>query len=220
MICGIDEAGRGPVLGDLVIAGILLKEKDIEILKESGVKDSKKLTRNQREELYKFLVSNFEYHLIKVSPCEIDESRKTISLNEIEAIKFAEILNVLRPSRAFIDCVGTVPENFQQHINKKLDTKCELIVEHRADNTYPVVSAASIIAKVERDRGIERLKEIYGEIGSGYPSDPKTINFIHRYADENGNFPEFVRKSWKTSSRVLTRVLNMKRWREYGIMLK
>jgi ribonuclease HII len=208
MICGIDEAGRGPVLGDLVIAGMLIDEKDISILEKSGIKDSKKLTRNRREELYKFLVSNFRYHLIKVSPHEIDESRKRINLNEIEAMKFAKVLDILKPTRAFIDCVGTVPETFFGLINKNLAWRCKLIIEHKADDTYPVVSAASIIAKVERDRGIEKLKEEYGEIGSGYPSDPKTIDFIRRCSDENGAFPEFVRKSWKTSSRALNMRLN------------
>jgi len=208
MICGIDEAGRGSVLGNLVIAGVFCGEDEIERLEEIGVKDSKKLSRSERAKLYKKLVSEFKYLVIKISPLEIDKRRKRISLNELEGEKFAEIINVLKPEKAYVDCADAVPANFRSHIMKKLNHACELIIEHRADETYPIVSAASIIAKVERDEGIKKLGEEYGGIGSGYPSDPKTIAFIENWYRKNRSMPSFVRKSWKTVSRVKNRRLS------------
>jgi ribonuclease HII len=202
MICGIDEAGRGSVLGNLVIAGVFCGEDEVERLGEIGVKDSKKLSKSERAKLYKKLVSEFEYLVIKISPSEVDKRRKRISLNELEGEKFAEIINVLKPEKAYIDCADVVPANFRNHIMKKIDCKCELIIEHKADAAYPIVSAASIIAKVERDAGIEKLGEEYGDIGSGYPSDPKTIAFIENWYRKNRFLPGFMRKSWKTASRV------------------
>jgi ribonuclease HII len=73
----------------------------------------------------------------------------------------------------------------------------QVISEHQADRNYPVVSAASIIAKVERDHTIEELKCNYGDFGSGYMSDPKTKNFLYTLARKRGEYPDFVRRSWK-----------------------
>ncbi|MBI5254026.1 MAG: ribonuclease HII [Euryarchaeota archaeon] len=206
MLCGIDEAGRGSVLGDLVIAGISCSEDEIERLEEIGVKDSKKLSRSERAKLYKKLVSEFEYLVVKITPPEID--KRSISLNKLEGEKFAEIINIIKPERAYVDCADVIPANFRSYIMKKLNRACELVIEHKADVAYPIVSAASIIAKVERDEGIKKLEEEYGDIGSGYPSDPKTIAFIENWYRKNHFMPSFVRKSWKTTSRVKNRRLS------------
>lgn len=206
MLCGIDEAGRGSMLGDLVIAGISCGEDDVERLRQIGVKDSKKLNERKRAEVYQKLVSGFRYHVIRVTPSEID--KRSMSLNELEGEKFAEIINILKPEKAYIDCADVIPANFRSHIMKKLNHACELIIEHRADVAYPIVSAASIIAKVERDKGIEKLGEEYGDLGSGYPSDPKTIAFIENWYRKNRSMPSFVRNSWKTASRVKNRRLS------------
>lgn len=200
--CGIDEAGRGPVIGDLVIAGILCAPSEMDRLSEIGVRDSKQLSRAKRAEIYKMLASEFRYHVVRISPNEIDESRKKITLNELEGLKFAEVINVLKPEKAYIDCADVKPENFRLHMLKALKHKCELVIEHNADKSYPVVSAASIIAKVERDMGIAELAKEYGDVGSGYPSDQKTIKFIEEWYKKNKSFPEFVRKSWKTSTAI------------------
>ncbi len=197
MICGIDEAGRGPVLGNLVIAGVLCKEEDIGVLKSMGVKDSKKLNSGTRTELYKELTSRFRYHVLNVLPHELDAS----NINHLEAAKFAEVINELKPRITYVDCADVSPQNFERHRRKKLEFECELVIEHRADETYPVVSAASIIAKVERDKCIEDLKKKYGDIGSGYPSDPRTIAFIEEWFYKNRSFPHFARKKWKTLDR-------------------
>lgn len=200
MICGVDEAGRGSMLGDLVIAGISCGEDDVEYLGKIGVRDSKKLNKRKRAELYEKLTSEFKYHIVRISPSEID--KRSISLNELEGEKFGEIINALMPAKAYLDCADAVPANFHRYVLKSLNCSCELIIEHKADVTYHIVSAASIVAKVERDAGIEQLKRQYGEIGSGYPSDPKTIAFIENWYRKNRFMPNFVRKSWKTASRI------------------
>ncbi len=203
MICGLDEAGRGPVLGPLVIAGALCEEKEQRRLKEMGVRDSKKLSSTKREKLYEDLVASLDYCVIKVSAVELDEARKGgTSLNELEGAKFADIINQLGPSRAYIDCADVSPANFRGYMAKNLSCTCDLVIEHRADEKYPIVSAASIIAKVERDREIELIRREYGEVGSGYTHDPRTIAFIENYYREKGEFPGFVRRSWKTASRA------------------
>ncbi len=200
MICGVDEAGRGSMLGDLVIAGISCGEDDVEYLGKIGVRDSKKLNKRKRAELYEKLTSKFKYHIVRISPSEID--KRSISLNELEGEKFGEIINALMPAKAYLDCADAVPANFHRYVMKSLNCSCELIIEHRADATYPIVSAASIIAKVERDDGIKKLQEKYGDLGSGYPSDEKTIAFLENWYKKNRFLPSFVRKSWKTIARI------------------
>jgi ribonuclease HII len=85
-----------------------------------------------------------------------------------------------------------------------LPFKVQIISEHKADKKYPIVSAASIIAKVERDKAIKEIEEKYGEVGCGYPTDPKTIKFLEKYLKKYGKYPEFVRKSWKPAKRLKT----------------
>ncbi len=196
------------MLGPLVVAAIACEEDNLQCLKEIGVRDSKKLKASKRAELYETLASQFQYQVIKISPQELDSyRRKGGSLNELEGAKFAELINRLKPSKAYLDCADVSPSNFRRLVIKTLTHPCELIIEHKADDRYPIVGAASIIAKVERDRDIELLKEEYGEIGSGYPSDSKTIAFIETWYKEKHEFPSFVRKTWKTSSRVKNRKL-------------
>lgn len=198
MICGVDEAGRGPVIGPLVIAGVLASEEDFEALTQMGVKDSKKLAKNTRTRLYQEITKNYNYYSVKVAPKEIDNLRKKMTLNKIEAIKFAEVINKLKPKKAYIDAADAVPANFKKAIEETLKQPTALIVEHKADENYPIVSAASIIAKVERDMVIEKLSQKYGNIGSGYPADPTTQLFLKEWYQKNKSFPDIVRESWKT----------------------
>ncbi len=202
MICGVDEAGRGPVIGPLVIAGVLASEEDFEALTRMGVKDSKKLAKNTRTRLYEEITENYSYYSVKVAPREIDIMRKKMTLNKIEAIKFAEVINKLTPKKAYIDAADAVPGNFKKAIEETLKQPTTLIVEHKADETYPIVSAASIIAKVERDRVIEKLSQKYGNIGSGYPADPTTQRFLKEWYQKHKSFPDIVRESWKTIEKL------------------
>ncbi|MDI6730093.1 MAG: ribonuclease HII [Candidatus Altarchaeum sp.] len=210
--CGIDEAGRGPVIGPMVMACCCFDEDGIAKLKELNVKDSKQLTPKRREFLEeKIKEIALKYIIKKISPIEIDETRKQISLNDIEAKEISEMLSELDktmtdvPSVIYIDSPENIQENFTKKILKFMPSlsssqkaigknKFNIISEHFADSKYIEVSVASILAKVERDREIENLKKIYGDFGSGYPSDPKTVAFLK---NNKSKIPrEIIRKSW------------------------
>jgi len=198
MICGIDEAGRGPVLGPMVMAGVLIDETKIKKLRDMGVRDSKQLNSKEREILYKKILGIVEkYKIISISPEEIDFHLKdsTLSLNILEARITSKILNALSPKKAFIDLPDRNKLRYETYIKQKLNNTVELICEYKADYKYPVVSAASILAKVTRDKYIEQLQDWIGEdFGSGYPSDPKTIAFLEKHW--NNPSITFIRREW------------------------
>jgi ribonuclease HII len=217
-ILGIDEAGRGSVIGPLVICGLVIDEKDEHKLREIKVKDSKQLTPKKREELAP-KIEKIATHMVvlRVPACKIDANRrKGVNLNQIEAMKMAEIINLLEPDKAIIDSPAYNTNKFRDYLWSKLENKnVELACENYADETYPVVSAASIIAKVDRDANIEELKKKVGyDFGVGYPHDAKTIEFLNKLAEQDGGrLPMFVRHTWDTAERIMIehkqlRVLN------------
>jgi len=206
-IVGIDEAGRGAVLGPLVLCGLLIDEKDEIKLKKLGVKDSKQLTPKKREELApKIEKIGTNIVIIRVPSAKIDANRKRgINLNQIEAIKMAEIINLLEPDKAIVDAPSYNTNKFRDYLFSKIENKkMELVSENYADQNYPVVSAASIIAKVNRDEAIDELKQKVGEdFGVGYPHDPRTIEFIKRLAKEkHGMLPDYIRHTWDTVEEI------------------
>ena len=197
LVLGIDEAGRGPLIGPMVMAGVLADEADLAYLAKIGVKDSKMLSRAKRNELFiKIKEIANKYEIVVVSPEEIDNavnSGKT-NLNYLEADKSAEIINKIGNGvKAFIDCPSNNIENYKAYLLKAAKVNANLVVEHKADEKYIVVSAASILAKVTRDNEIDKLKKAYGDFGSGYPSDPRTVSFLK----QNPDLPIY-RKSWAT----------------------
>ena len=207
LVAGVDDAGRGCVIGPLVIAGVLMKDKDLPKLVQLDVKDSKLLSPRRRETLaveIKRIVS--KYNVIKLAPKDIDKvvetGRKHHKLNRLEAQTMAKIIELLAPDIAYVDASDVLEERFGQHISELLPFKVEIVSEHKADRKYPIVSAASIIAKVERDTEITELTEKYGDFGCGYPTDPKTISFLRKYLKEFGEYPDCVRKSWKPAKKV------------------
>ncbi|WP_457555542.1 ribonuclease HII [Candidatus Pyrohabitans sp.] len=201
-LLGIDEAGRGPVLGSLVIAGIVCMEDEIPELIKLGVRDSKTLSPARREELFAELTSCFSYSTVELTPQEIDSRhRRRESLNQMEARAMLSLIHRFSPEVAYIDCVGRSTQKF---IHMLGNVSCKLVVEHRADRRYPIVSAASIIAKVVRDRSLEELKQEYGDFGSGYPGDPRTVAFLK---ENLSSLPPFVRTTWRTLSRIKNRSL-------------
>lgn len=207
LVAGVDEAGRGCVVGPLVVAGISVKSENLQLLTELGVKDSKLLTAKKRENLYPEIIELTEkHHIIKLPPAQIDKvvqsSRTLHKLNRLEAQTMAKIVEVLRPDEAYVDAADVVAHRFGNHITECLRFKTRIVSEHKADRTYPIVSAASIIAKVERDGEIAKLRVKYGDFGSGYLTDDKTTIFLKRLLDENGSYPSFIRKSWKPAQRV------------------
>lgn len=204
IICGIEEAGRGPVIGSMVICGIACGEKDIKKLRELGVKDSKALSPERREELYpKIMKIAKKCEIVKVTPKEIDMRFEVgVNLNKLEAIKMAEIINKIKPDIVYVDAPSSNPDGFKRELKKYLKIHPKIISENYADVKYPIVSAASIIAKVERDKEIKEISEEYGiDIGPGYSHDERTIKFVKELI-KKGKIPDFVRKSWDTFKRL------------------
>ena len=195
LVCGVDDAGRGSVLGPLVIAGIVIKQTKVNQLKKQGIRDSKKLTPLARERLYKKIINIVDdYYVAKISPKVIDKSVFNHSLNHLEAQYMAKVISKLSPSIAFVDSCDVNPHRFGKEISKlTLHTKIKSY--HHADSRFVVVSAASILAKVSRDRVITKLKKKHN-VGSGYPSDPKTKAFVKKSIKRNESMT-FIRKSWK-----------------------
>lgn len=201
-ILGVDEAGRGSVLGPMVIAGVIIPEKMNKVLERMGVKDSKRIVPHRRTILSRKLKKMFEYDIIVITARQIDEMRADgINLNEIEKNAMEELILRLKPEKAIVDAVDVKPERFQENLRK--DTGFDIIAEHKADDNYIQVSAASIIAKAERDAQIEEINKEFiktGGIGSGYPSDPTTKKFLTNYTYDE--MPDFVRRSWNTVSKM------------------
>lgn len=194
----------------MVICGICFERESLDDLIQIGVKDSKKLTRKKRAALFEILKNNCHaYEISVVSPEEIDARKgKKISLNHLEALKMQKIINILKPDIIYIDAADVNEKRFGTLIQNALDYHPKKIIsKHKADDLFPIVSAASILAKVRRDAFIEDLKKLYGDIGSGYPSDKKTIDFLRGYICQNKCVPEFCRKSWKTTKKILSEEL-------------
>jgi ribonuclease HII len=205
-IAGVDDAGRGPVIGPLVIAGVLIDEDRVHELVSMGVRDSKLLTPESRTDLaqrIRGIALKIAYD--ELSPAKIDEvvlrARKLQKLNLLEAKSMAKVITDLEPNAVWVDASDVKPERYARQILDDLPTNLKrtvLISEHKADRKYPVVSAASIMAKVRRDARIRELWEEYGNFGSGYVTDPTTIEFLKKWRRAHADFPAIVRRSWKT----------------------
>jgi len=209
-IAGVDDAGRGSIIGPLVIAGVLFDDKDLHKLMDLGVKDSKRLSPRRREQLAAEIKElALKYHIAMLSPAEIDKvvetGRKLHKLNRLEAQTMAKVITILKPDVAYVDASDVLADRFKQHIAENLPLKVQIISEHKADANYPIVSAASILAKVERDKAISELQEKHGNIGCGYPTDHNTIKFLEGWIRKFGFYPDFVRKSWKPAKRLKTK---------------
>ncbi|MFB5610122.1 MAG: ribonuclease HII [Nitrosarchaeum sp.] len=201
-ICGVDDAGRGSMLGPLVISGILIDKKKLKKLSSLGVKDSKKLSSKTREFLYKEIIKIVDdYYIVKITPRSIDASVKKHCLNDLEAKYMAKVVSKLNPDTSYVDSCDVNPIRFGKEISR-LSNNHKIKSYHHADSRFVIVSAASILAKVTRDRAIERLRKNH-DLGSGYPSDAKTVKFVTKYYKTNHSLPTFVRKSWKPVQKIL-----------------
>ncbi len=207
LIGGIDEAGRGPVLGPMIVAMVIADEKALDKFKAYGVKDSKKLSPYMREKLYAIIKEESRYVAsLTIEPHEIDEAVfNGHRLTVLEAEKMAALINKVDViDIIYIDAAHIDANYFKNIIQSNLTRNMNIVCEHNADERYVSVSAASIIAKVERDKIIKKLKEMYGDFGSGYPSDQKTINFLKQWINTHDTLPPFARKSWSTIKKLLT----------------
>jgi len=207
IMAGVDEAGRGSVIGPLVLAGVSLEENDLPKLRNLGVKDSKLLSSQRRERLaIQIRDVALNCHVLFLSPTDIDivvnSKRRLHKLNRLEAQAMARVITILKPNVVYVDAADVLADRFGEHIKENLSFELKVVSEHKADLTYPIVSAASIIAKVERDNVISQLQKKHGKLGCGYPSDLKTMKFLEDWIKKFGSYPDFVRKSWKTAKRV------------------
>jgi ribonuclease HII len=213
-IAGVDEAGRGSVIGPLVVCAVAINATKISMLKEIGVRDSKLLSATARDRLYDEIINIVdEYAVCIVEPKVIDAYVNRNALNMLEAKMFAQVIAEVKPSLAYIDACDINPARFTKVIasslsSYKLQFTTMLSASHKADKRNVLVGAASIIAKVTRDKAIERLKSIHGDFGSGYPSDAKTIRFINHMLSK-GITLECIRYSWKPVKILLSRVTSI-----------
>ena len=201
-ICGVDDAGRGSMIGPLVIAGIRIEKKNISKLRKLGVRDSKKLSSKKRDLLYKEILKIVDsYHVIRIPPRTIDKYVFEHNLNHLEAKKMAEVISNLNPDISYVDSCDVNAARFGREISD-LSNKSKVKSYHYADSRFVVVSAASIIAKVSRDRSIMRLNKT-SNLGSGYPSDKKSVNYVKKIVSSKKALPTSVRKSWKPVQKIL-----------------
>ncbi len=190
-------------MGAMVVAGVSATREALKELKEVGVKDSKRLTRRQRETLYpEILKLSSRVYWAQIDPVEIDVAvalgRRYRNLNYLEARYFAKVIDELDARTVTVDACDTVPERFKGAIADNMRSSCRLRALHKADRDYPAVSAASVVAKVERDRQADRLRQLHGDFGSGYPSDRKTKDYFARWLRDGKQPPDWTRRSWRS----------------------
>lgn len=195
MVLGLDEAGRGCVLGPLVVGAFYCDEDQLAAMKEAGVTDSKKLSAKRRQALRALLPQHGTGRITEVSPAQIDAG----NINTLEEAEFVALTLHFRPAALYLDAPvhpRGIPK-LRDRLHRALKPHGltpDMIIEPKADLTYTVVGAASIFAKVHRDAQIEAL----GAVGSGYPSDPKTRAWIKGFFDRNEPLPACVRTRWGT----------------------
>lgn len=206
IVGGVDEAGRGSVIGPMVVAGVAVSESKLAELRRMGVRDSKKLTPRARARLFGDIVRTVDSVCVrKVEPAEIDECVMFRGLNTLEARVMAGVIDSVGADEVYVDSCDVKPARFKDSIEQRMVCRPRRIHSlHRADSLNVAVSAASIIAKITRDQEIQELRNKYGPgIGSGYPSDATTIDFLRNWIAERGEAPEFARKSWKPVRHLL-----------------
>lgn len=192
LVLGIDEAGRGPAIGPMIVAGVLYDITIEKRLVEMGVRDSKKLSRTKRELLEKEIKKIVQRYWIDTISVQTMDRR---NLNSLEIESFISIINKSSADSVFLDALvqKSKIDNLTKKIKDSVGKRLSITALNHADEIYPCVSAASILAKVERDRIISNLRTIYGDFGSGYPGDEKTKRFIREWH----RFPQIVRKRWQ-----------------------
>lgn len=203
LVLGIDEAGRGCVLGPMVVAGFLVREDRIHLLREAGARDSKALDPSRRQRMRPRLLELAERVVLRaVPPAELDAR----SLNEIGLDVAVGLIAETAPDEALLD--APVPPGgcarYARVLRERLGAGAprSIVAVNRAEDLFPAVGAASVIAKLERDAAIDGLSATHGSVGSGYPSDPATVAFLRRCMAAGGPLPSCVRTKWDTVRRV------------------
>lgn len=206
LVGGVDEAGRGSVIGPLVVAGIAIRKSKISELRKMGVRDSKTLTPRARTKLFGEIVKIVDCICVrKIEPDEVDGSVMRHGLNRLEAKVMARVIDAIGADEVYVDCCDVNTARYKLSIEQCLGSRPKKLHSlHHADSLNFAVSAASIIAKITRDKEIQEIRDRYGpEIGSGYPSDSTTMDFIRKWVASKGEAPVFARKSWKPLRQML-----------------
>lgn len=214
MICGVDEAGKGAVLGPLVIAAVGCECPDE--LTGTGVRDSKELSPAQRERLYAIVTGMCTSAVLSVPAQDVDRYRLRMNLNRCLARGHAQVIDRIAPAVAYVDACDVDAARYAHMVREHLSCSCTIVSRHNADKQFPVVSAASIVAKVERDRAVAALREVHGDFGSGYPSDEKTIAYLRDFIRDHKRSPPIARRGWKTVAALLDEEFQAKITRFFG----
>jgi len=206
LIAGVDEAGRGSVVGPLVVAGMGIRESKLPLIRSLNLRDSKTLTRTTRRRLFSKIVGIADYICVcLLNENEIDESVYAKGLNKLEAEAMAAVISNLQPDSVYVDCCDVNPLRYASLLKTYVVSRrsYKLYSFHHADSSVGVVSAASIIAKIIRDSKLYEIRKSHVSIGSGYPSDKVTVSFIRDWVLRFGEAPNFVRKSWRPVKIIL-----------------
>ncbi len=205
LLLGVDEAGKGPVIGSMFVAGVVVEEEKLFDLAAMGVKDSKLLSPNRRDILASRICNlSDDHYVLEVKASVIDELRQIMTMNDIMVRAHSQVVQKLKADRGILDAADVDQDRFCRRVRQESGTSMDLVAEHKADRNHLIVAAASIVAKHRRDRSIRDLELRVGSIiGSGYPSDPKTIRFIEGWIKEHGELPACARKTWATAQRLI-----------------
>ncbi len=202
-LLGIDEAGRGSVLGPLVVGGFLVRSEHLDRVAAAGACDSKLVGAEERGRIYRRLAHLGRRFSVVLSPSEVDSAVRRGELNLLEARAFGRIVREARPAEAYVDACDPVAERFGRTVAAFAGTRSRIVARHHADRDHVLVGAASIVAKVLRDRAVARLRRTLGaEFGSGYPSDPRTIAYLRSALRAPAEELPWVRHSWSTAARL------------------
>lgn len=202
---GADEAGKGPVLGSMFAAAVVADPTDL----PESVADSKQLTPERREELAEAMATDphIDIGVARIPVERIDDPRTDMNTLTVEAQATALGTVAADGLSGYVDAGDTNADRFGRRVADRVPATVSIHAEHGADDTYPLVAAASVVAKVERDAHVAELATAYDhDLGSGYPSDPKTRDFLAAYIEEHGDLPDCARRSWQTSADLLESV--------------
>jgi ribonuclease HII len=203
-VLGLDEAGRGSLVGPLVVGGFLTDAERLPELTALGVRDSKELSPARREEIFAELPHVGRPFAVPLPPSRVDHAVRRGQLNTLEITAFAQLVRCASPDTVYVDACDPVAERFGRRLSQAAGTGCPVDARHHADRDLVVVGAASIVAKVLRDRMLARLRERLGPgLGSGYPSDETTVSFVRTALAAGGPTPSWLRSSWATSQRLM-----------------
>ncbi len=211
-ILGIDEAGRGALLGPLVVAGVLVEEEALSRLRSLGVADSKTVPRKRRKKLLVELLPLASGGRVRVIPPEDIDTR---NLTELELSAAAELIGILTPGHVVLDAPVSpraIP-SFRKRLAARLHSMGEkvppLSIAPKADRDSPVVGLASILAKVTRDAYVVWLRKRFGDFGWGYPGERAVRKFLRDWWEAHGDLPPICRRRWATVNKVLDPTLHI-----------